>query len=96
MATKAAAVPAVDGDILVSNCMKMSYSTNGIMSYGESYQFELSTSEREAALAAAGDDPMAEIPPALNISASFDTQDGGAPILEQGKKYHVTITPVEA
>jgi hypothetical protein len=88
------AVPVFEGVVNVSDSMKMSYAVNGTTSYGESYKLEFSSPEREAALAdaRATEDPGAAIPPALFVSVSFDTQDGGPTLLVQGKKYKVTIT----
>lgn len=94
MAAKAAAAVTFDGPVLVTDSMKMSYSVNGIMNYGESYKLEYSSDERLAAIEAGKDDPSVDVPAAILISASFDTTDGGPTKLAQGKKYQLTITEI--
>lgn len=94
----AAQRPVFQGEIKVDNAMKMSYAVNGVTNYGESYRLEYESPERKAALEAAKEsgDPGAEIPPALIISASFDTTEGGPSMLEQGALYKLTLEKVQA
>lgn len=85
---------AFEGEIKIMDAMKMSYSINGTMAYGESYKLEYESPERKAALAEAGDDPMADVPPAFLINASFDTSDGGPTMLTPNKIYKLTLTEI--
>lgn len=83
-----------EGEVKITDAMKMSYSVNGTMAYGESYKLEYESPERKAALAESGDDPMADVPQALLISASFDTSDGGPTLLLPNKKYKLVLTEI--